>query len=383
MHMPRAPKITTVANMILLQHLEKMRQAFAAAEIPLALARLSAPRPTPAFSQNIDDTSIARLRQLRLGSLAWWNCRDESSPWRTCLNERQVAELKTCFVARTAASLHAHAAAQVAIAAFSHTPAIPHIFIKGFAASAALYPHPALRPLGDVDLWVDPARFAEAIERLRAKGYSGEPALGADNVVQLRHPALPSIDLHSALRQSVRLNFPFAQAYARRQLLQVDHLGVSIPGLIDLFIVQAYSLASGELVESFNAWVDLRELLLLHPALLNNNELWRRVDQSGLRAAIWAVLLRLDQMWPELKNFQEPPASQTARQQIPLAQSLGLKALLPTIDEILSGQRLPRWRQLAVKALFLDNKKRAARFLAAYAQIRLNDWRGAKQKKAS
>ena len=330
--------------------------------VPLDLLRL---RPAHGLDVGVDpdsdlgaDRLIAQLRRLRLGALAWYQLRDQASPLRGHFNARQLRELKKCFIARTAGALNAHAAARVVVKALSPSPSIPYLFIKGFAASAVLYPHPALRPLGDVDLWLPPERFAEALKRLQRYGYSGEVKRSSDFVAQLRHPHGLSLDVHSSLRQSERLRFAFAEAYQRRQQVRVDDLDLPLPGLVDLFIIQAYSLASGELVESFNAWIDLRELLLRYPQMLDDAALRQRVRAAGLGAALWTVLWRLGQMWPELeinlKKIQWVMPSVT--------HSLALAALSPTLNRIWRGRRLPRRRQLVVKALLLQDLPTVARF---------------------
>lgn len=331
--------------------------------LPLALARLSWPRPTPAWSQAVGDPQIQQLRRLRLDSLAWWQVRDPASPWRACFGQEQQASLKASFVARTAFALRVDQAAQQVCQALEGPTPIRFMFIKGVAASAALYPHPALRPMGDVDVWVDPQGFDQALARLHQRGYAGEPKARSPFVVQLRHPVLPSVDLHRQLRQKHRLTLDFDRVFSRSQGLSVGGMRLPVPGPRELFVIQAYSLASGEFVESFNAWVDLRELLLREPRLLDDDSVLAGIVDAGLAPAIWAVLSQLQRLWPEL---HDQVRDLVAELRPTVAQRLALQRLAPDLNQILTAQRLPRWRQLAVKTLLLKDPQRAWALAQSY-----------------
>lgn len=331
--------------------------------LPLALARLSWPRPTPGLTQAIGDNQVQQLRRLRLDALAWWQIRDLASPWRACFSPAQQATLKASFVARTAFALRIDQAAAQVCQAFAGPAPIRFMFIKGVAASAALYPHPALRPMGDVDVWVDPQGFEQALARLQQRGYRGQPKAHSPFVVQLVHPTLPSVDLHRQLRQKQRLTLDFEKVFSRSQGLHVETMRVPVPAPRELFVIAAYSLASGEFVESFNAWVDLRELLLREPRLLDDDSLAKEIVQAGLAPAIWAVLRQLQRLWPELNDQIRDFA---AALRPTLAQRLALLGLAPDIAQMLAAQRLPRWRQLAVKTLLLQDPQRAWALALSY-----------------
>ena len=93
------------------------------------------------------------------GGLAWWRLRD--SPLATShagLELRQAYRLQTLEV-----RLHERRIVQ----AFDilRAAGIEPLLAKGWAA-AQLYPQPALRPYGDVDLWVAPHQRGRAVEAL-------------------------------------------------------------------------------------------------------------------------------------------------------------------------------------------------------------------------
>ena len=47
---------------------------------------------------------------------------------------------------------------------------VRHVLLKGAALATAVYADPSLRPFGDVDLLLEPARFVDGIAALRAAG---------------------------------------------------------------------------------------------------------------------------------------------------------------------------------------------------------------------
>jgi hypothetical protein len=52
---------------------------------------------------------------------------------------------------------------------------IPHLFLKGPTLQRLLYGESAIRPYGDLDVWVDPTRLGDAVEAVVAAGWRAPP----------------------------------------------------------------------------------------------------------------------------------------------------------------------------------------------------------------
>ena len=82
---------------------------------------------------------------------------------------------------------------------------VPVALWKGVSHAGTIYADPALRPLGDIDLLVPPARFDQALSCLSSDGYqaqtrrrAGKPR-GFHHAVEVEHSAQPfAVDLHVA-----------------------------------------------------------------------------------------------------------------------------------------------------------------------------------------
>ena len=74
------------------------------------------------------------------------------------------------------------------------------IVLKGMALLADLYPHPGLRPTGDIDLWIAEAALDALEELLRESGYQPEPFYPD---VYRRGPT--TIDIHTHLLGAERI----------------------------------------------------------------------------------------------------------------------------------------------------------------------------------
>lgn len=90
-------------------------------------------------------------------------------------------------------------------------PAIPVILLKGIALAASLYPDPALRSMGDIDMIVPAERVEEATRRLCEHGYERreiELAPGF-NDAHLHHLSLVRIKSVPFLRIELHTTFPW------------------------------------------------------------------------------------------------------------------------------------------------------------------------------
>lgn len=325
------------------------------------LARLSPPAPLPTpRSRPFSDDEIETLCRLRLAPLAWRVVRRTPAAWQRVLSDQQRQKLELQFRGATMASVIAHQTMKVALRALRAPPAVPFVTLKGYACAATIYPHPALRPFSDIDLWVAADRFDDAIERLHGCGYAGQPKAAAPFVAQLTCDNLLSLDVHKLIRQTGRVELDFERAFRERALVQVDDLEVPVLSTEHLFVHQLYSLAASEFSQSFNTWIDLRELLIAQPDLLQRPGVIELIESSGLRPAVWAVLTLLKELFPELQlrsaieRFVPDPAEQLLQ-----------RLFLPRPTRLLDWHPA-RLRQLAIKAALIEGMPRRVKFLAGY-----------------
>lgn len=94
-----------------------------------------------------------------------------------------------------------HVARQVA--ADFHAADLPILLLKGYPLALTAYARPAHRPMGDLDVAVPPARFAEAVARLKALGFKEKPVEATampgvtTHALSFDHPeASVALDLH-------------------------------------------------------------------------------------------------------------------------------------------------------------------------------------------
>ncbi len=97
---------------------------------------------------------------------------------------------------------------------------MPVIVLKGAAFAELLYPSPAARSLGDVDVLVRSSDMPEALVRLEGHGFVrhnlGDPSTDAPDSPerQLGSPDL-ELDLHQAFTQPARLSIDYGAVFAR------------------------------------------------------------------------------------------------------------------------------------------------------------------------
>lgn len=105
-------------------------------------------------------------------------------------------------------------------------PAIPVILLKGVALAESLYPDPALRPMGDIDVIVPAARMEEAARRLYQHGYAryGIEMAPGFNDAHLHHLGLVRTETAPPLRIELHTTFPwFARRHERTALAWFWH----------------------------------------------------------------------------------------------------------------------------------------------------------------
>ena len=120
-------------------------------------------------------------------------------------------------LAGNAFAAEARAVLVAELAALLATRAIPVCLIKGAAYVHTIYPDPALRPMGDVDILVPEARHAEAIALLAAHGFvhAGGAWQHADahHALGLRRGGV-AVDVHRRILQAGRSRWSMAEVWA-------------------------------------------------------------------------------------------------------------------------------------------------------------------------
>ena len=184
---------------------------------------------------------------------------------------------------------------------------ISHTLLKGARLAWHAYPHPALRPMRDIDVLVPEDRALEAFEWLLANGcarYSGRNKTGEQALAHDKHlPPIRMVDTDIQIEVHTRLFMPAISASADAEMLQPALLlerSVARPlenveaaflpaeeALVHCVVHAVYDsrFNNGPMVLS-----DLRYMLAAEP--LDWARVWALLEQGGwTRAAI--LLLRL------------------------------------------------------------------------------------------
>ena len=175
----------------------------------LAGAWRAAPPPPASPPAAVADL-VPLLARSGAGALAWWRLRATAAPGcATTRALRQVYRMQALH-ARLHERRITHALGLLRAAG------VEPLLIKGWAA-ARLYPHPGLRPYGDVDLLVRPA------ERARAAA-----ALGGRDGHRCR------VDLHDSLEG---VDTPTEALFERSRLAPLGSIRVRVPGAEDQLVL--------------------------------------------------------------------------------------------------------------------------------------------------
>lgn len=250
------------------------------------------------------------------------------------------------------------------------------VVLKGAAYSVELYPQPELRPRGDIDLLVPPARLEEAARALSA--YRWHPAARQHeeragwHERTLEDPIDPSvvIDLHRGFSQPERTRLD-APALCARSLPE-PRLGPLARVLepTDALLAHAANLGTHELRVPLIALCDLARLWPRADAVL----LLERAEEARLCGALYASLALLQQLAPAgaFGGARFDPVSlrellARVRRRVPsLSGRLALPWVAARYD--LGRGTLSRAEQLARKALFIDRPLDRLRFAFAHAR---------------
>jgi len=196
---------------------------------------------------------------------------------------------------------------EAALAALNRE-AIQPILLKGAALAYTLYPHPALRPMGDLDLWVQPAEFSRALEALRRAGwlpaFPGQEALlqaGVTHHLCLGNPGgFPrTLELHQrwmTLPGPLRAPDGEESVWQRASPVRIGGGQARILEPVDHFIYLAAHLARHAADEDLLIrYADLALLVERYGSGLDGKSVTSRAIQLGLAAPLAWVVPRLQQ----------------------------------------------------------------------------------------
>ncbi len=222
---------------------------------------------------------------------------------------------------------------------------------KGLDVAQRFYTDPSERPMNDHDLLVREVDFAEALQRLQAAGFAENPASRQGVASAPEHYAAQlvrdgySVDLHRAVRQSVRAKIDYEKIFARAEPGPFGFLQLSEP---DALLLSCYHVAAHELLVPLIAYVDIERWL----------ERTEPPIEEAMSWGIWRPLAAVLWMCGRLRGETTPAPFWAAR-------------LLPSPEEIMKNDHDPvRTRQLVRKFFLIDHAGERARF--AMFALRVN-----------
>ena len=222
----------------------------------LAGAWRPAPPPPAVAAPDVSDL-VPLLIRTGAGALAWWRLRAGAAPGGATTQALRQAYRTQALEAR----LHEDRITRAI--GLLRAAGVEPLLIKGWAA-ARLYPHPGLRPYGDVDLVVRPADRARAAAAL--SGHDGQTC---------------RVDLHDAISA---FDTPLEALFERSRLAALGPTRVRVPGAEDhLVLLCVHMLRHG-------AW---RPVWLCDVAAaveaLDGDAAWTRCLPAEARRAHWVA----------------------------------------------------------------------------------------------
>jgi hypothetical protein len=126
--------------------------------------------------------------------------------------------------------------------------------IKGVVAARTLYPDPALRSTGDVDVLVHPTDFSRAIDLIRAKGdvrwERAFPGRAAERVAHARtflHRTNTELDVHREVRgHAGRYRLPAEALFVEHSTIDIMGQDLPVPPLQVIILHAMLNLSKGE-----------------------------------------------------------------------------------------------------------------------------------------
>lgn len=222
-----------------------------------------------------------------------------------------------------------------------------------------VYEAPAHRPMSDIDVLIDPARFDEALEALREAGFrlpSDETLAFTrefSKCVPVRLPAGgdPELELHWSIVAEDRQRVDVAGLFERAQPIAVSGVPALALGATDLLLHQslhhAYHVFEPKLI-----W--LVDLALLHCRRPPPDPILKEARRWPMRTPLALSVLHLEKVFPGVVHPTLARLANTSR-----ARAYAALAGDPDPLTLLRGWKSPK-TQIIWKLLMLDGPRQAA-----------------------
>lgn len=279
---------------------------------------------------------------------------------RAVRTELRQAMLDAQTVARTVA------ASAGALLKTLERSGVRNIVLKGAALAHTVYEHPWLRPMCDVDVLIDPARFEESLHRLETAGFRLPPkeTIAFTRDVSKCVPVGASdgagveLELHWAIVQEHRQTVNTTRLFEQARPFELDGHQALILGPVDLLLHQtvhhAYHVFEPKLI-----W--LVDLALLHLHAPPPGHILEEAERWGMRIPLALSVLHLEKVFP---GCVQPALIDAARAH----RRAGVLARLGSDADPLTLLR--GWKsaktQLFWKLVTLDSPRQMAAQLAAW-----------------
>lgn len=260
------------------------------------------------WSDRAWQVALATLRVHRVDLLVAHAWRDQPA-WADVPAERR-AELETRLDASRCRETLFHAAFAGATAALARAE-LSAVACKGIVLSPDYYPAPGLRPMGDIDLWLESVEFERAIAVLHELGFWTEEPSSSVPMRVLHGPGGIAIDVHGRMElfevaghRLVDLSEPHRNGTCRRFLPE--------PLLVHLVV---HMLGHVEQTGLMIGWmVDLLLVLRRHGSVLD----WDFVAQLFPRNGSFEVLLRFVRFFVDHGWLEAPPRLASRLVEVPV-----------------------------------------------------------------
>jgi putative nucleotidyltransferase-like protein len=262
----------------------------------------------------------------------------------------------------------------------------PLVLIKGADYAHRLYPKPGLRPMGDIDVLVPPARFDPVCRRVQDAGFVAAPATGAaqdpghhERAFVFVNPRF-TMDIHQAFIQPVRHRIDYDGIWRRRVSLQIGSYRMSRLDDVDAVVYHTLSMAIDQLHVRLIRFVDL--WLLLRQADGIALAAAERAREWQTARALYGALSQACRLFPE---FRTPDVERAMTRALSgparrLVDRWVLPAPMESTQTTLPRRSLQLWR----KVCLIDTPARRVAFAAHHAGVViLQAWRGWRQRARS
>jgi hypothetical protein len=195
------------------------------------------------------------------------------------------------------------------LAAFAQAQ-LPVIVLKGAALARTLYPDPALRPMGDLDLLVKPGDVAACLQIAHGLGYTEpdpEAAAGLNqrllHHVHLRQGKNLVLELHwqllggEAVQYATQADWFWGQVLPLTGTAEAGNAQQLTP-LASLIYLSAHAVLQHGTGKALLIWFYDLDLLIRRSAQdISASELWAAASALGLQGALFAALQRCQELW--------------------------------------------------------------------------------------